>query len=112
MGDALEAIGSHIIEGLESGAKSAKPLSGIHFKIATTERGRFLGGRPFVKITILNAGDRTGYNVRCHALAIKGNTIIDEGSGLFNNGEGIVPGQYSKKQLNSLESPDLKIMTD
>ena len=99
MGDALEAIGSHIIEGLESGAKPAKPLSGIHFKVAKTEKGYFWGGPAFVEITILNAGDKTGYNVRCHVFVIKGNTTIDEGSDSFNNGEGIAPGQYSKKRV-------------
>lgn len=100
MGEALEAIGHHIIEEIESGAKSAKPLSGTHFKIANTEKGYYFGGPAFVTITILNVGDEIGYNVRCHVLVKKHNIIIDEGGDLFNNGKGIAPGQYSKRTID------------
>ena len=98
MGDALEAIGHHIIEGIESGTKSAKPLSGIHFKIANTDK--LVGRSIIVRVTILNVGDEIGYNVRCHVLVKKGNITIDEGSDLFNNGKGIAPGQYSKRSID------------
>ena len=70
-------------------SKSKKP----NFTITSTTKGVKSYGSPFIRITVKNSGNATGYNVSCDVQAKRGDLIVDSGFAYFADGGNIAPGE-------------------
>lgn len=69
-----------------------------HFIITSKTTGIKSYGSPYVKITVKNDGDATGYNVSCDVQAKRGNLIVDSGFAYFANGGNIRVGESAQDE--------------
>jgi len=69
-----------------------------HFIITSKTTGMKSYGSPYVKITVKNDGNVTGYNVSCDVKAKKGNMIVDSGFAYFANGGNISVGESAQDE--------------